>query len=73
MALAYLALAALVVCVVPLLVVGAQAVAGVSVVALDQQLDLERTGQRQLIGTPDNIEGVTAFLEKRAAKFSGRG
>ena len=40
---------------------------------LDQQLELERTGQRQLIGTPDNIEGVTAFLEKRAAKFSGRG
>jgi 2-(1,2-epoxy-1,2-dihydrophenyl)acetyl-CoA isomerase len=39
---------------------------------LDQQLDLERKVQLGLIGSPDNIEGVTAFLDKRAAKFAGR-
>ena len=40
---------------------------------LADQLALERTEQLKLIGSPDNIEGVTAFIEKRAAKFSGRG
>ena len=40
---------------------------------LQHQLEVERAGQNRLIGSPDNVEGVTAFLEKRAAKFSGRG
>ena len=39
---------------------------------LDQQLDLERTEQRKLIGGPDNAEGIRAFFEKRAPKFSAR-
>ena len=40
---------------------------------LDEQLEVERKGQTALIGSPDNIEGVTAFLEKRSAQFKGRG
>lgn len=39
---------------------------------LDQQLEVERAGQGRLIGGADNLEGVAAFLEKRAAKFCGR-
>lgn len=39
---------------------------------LDEQLEMERSGQGRLIGSQDNVEGVTAFLEKRAAKFTGR-
>ena len=39
---------------------------------LDAQLDLERDIQVELSGKPDNIEGVTAFLEKRLPKFTGR-
>ncbi|MGH8706357.1 MAG: 2-(1,2-epoxy-1,2-dihydrophenyl)acetyl-CoA isomerase, partial [Burkholderiales bacterium] len=38
---------------------------------LDAQLDLERDLQREAGLSPDYREGVTAFLEKRKALFSG--
>jgi 2-(1,2-epoxy-1,2-dihydrophenyl)acetyl-CoA isomerase len=38
---------------------------------LDKQLDLERDYMRELGRSNDFREGVTAFLEKRAAKFTG--
>jgi 2-(1,2-epoxy-1,2-dihydrophenyl)acetyl-CoA isomerase len=34
--------------------------------------DLEAELQNSLFGTEDNIEGITAFLEKRAAVFKGK-
>ncbi len=39
---------------------------------LDHQLNLERDLQGQAGRTPDYIEGVTAFFEKRQPKFTGR-
>jgi 2-(1,2-epoxy-1,2-dihydrophenyl)acetyl-CoA isomerase len=34
--------------------------------------DVEATLQDQLLGSADNIEGISAFFEKREAKFEGR-
>ncbi len=39
---------------------------------LEEQLEYERFCQRTLCDTRDFIEGVSAFLEKRPAKFEGR-
>ena len=39
--------------------------------SLDEQLALEAQLQQESVGTQDFSEGVTAFLEKRAPRFSG--
>ena len=39
---------------------------------LEQQLDVERDYQQELGHSADYAEGVAAFMEKRAARFSGR-
>jgi 2-(1,2-epoxy-1,2-dihydrophenyl)acetyl-CoA isomerase len=39
--------------------------------ALDEHLDFERDTQSAMGATDDYIEGVNAFLEKRAARFTG--
>jgi 2-(1,2-epoxy-1,2-dihydrophenyl)acetyl-CoA isomerase len=39
---------------------------------LEQQLALEVDLQESLSGRPDNVEGIAAFVEKRAAQFKGR-
>jgi 2-(1,2-epoxy-1,2-dihydrophenyl)acetyl-CoA isomerase len=40
--------------------------------SLDEQLNVERDLQRAAGRTPDYREGVTAFVEKRAPRFTGR-
>jgi 2-(1,2-epoxy-1,2-dihydrophenyl)acetyl-CoA isomerase len=39
---------------------------------LDTQLDLERDLQRQCGASPDYMEGVKAFMDKRTPNFTGR-
>ena len=39
---------------------------------LDSAMTLERETVSMLFGTDDRVEGVRAFLEKRAPKFTGR-
>jgi 2-(1,2-epoxy-1,2-dihydrophenyl)acetyl-CoA isomerase len=39
---------------------------------MSQQLELEATLQQEMAGTDDFVEGVSAFLQKRPAGFSGR-
>ena len=34
--------------------------------------DVEAELQGELLGTADNMEGIAAFLQKRAAKFKGK-
>jgi len=49
-----------------------RALAASSTSTLGQQLDLERDLQRIAGASPDAKEGVAAFLEKRAPRFTGR-
>ncbi len=48
-----------------------QAIQAASANSLEAQLDLERALQRDAGRSPDFVEGVTAFLEKRKASFTG--
>ena len=50
-----------------------QALDGAATNTLDAQLDLERDLQKHAGAGPDFREGVAAFIEKRPARFTGRG
>jgi 2-(1,2-epoxy-1,2-dihydrophenyl)acetyl-CoA isomerase len=39
---------------------------------MDEQLELEARIQQEMAGSEDFVEGATAFIEKRSARFSGR-
>ncbi|HYM46125.1 MAG TPA: enoyl-CoA hydratase [Solirubrobacteraceae bacterium] len=39
---------------------------------MDEQLELEAQIQREMAGSDDFLEGALAFVQKRAARFSGR-
>jgi 2-(1,2-epoxy-1,2-dihydrophenyl)acetyl-CoA isomerase len=39
---------------------------------MGEQLELEAKLQQEMAGTDDFVEGVSAFLAKRPARFSGR-
>jgi 2-(1,2-epoxy-1,2-dihydrophenyl)acetyl-CoA isomerase len=49
-----------------------RALAASSTNTLAEQLDLERDLQKLAAASPDAREGITAFLEKRPARFTGR-
>ncbi|PRZ42761.1 enoyl-CoA hydratase [Antricoccus suffuscus] len=42
-----------------------------TIALLEAALEAEEEGQTKLLSTKDNAEGVLAFVEKRAAKFTG--
>ena len=39
---------------------------------MDDQLELEAHIQQEMAGSEDFVEGVTAFVQKRTARFAGR-